>query len=473
MFQKAAEGCLANANRGHLTTLGPFIEAYIKARPKLKPSTITNLEQARRRLVEFFGSDRPMGEITPGDADEFRESLRGKMAENTIRRCCGRAKQFFRAALRKRLIAENPFGDMKGCSVQANKDREFFVDRPMSEKVLAECPDAEWRLLFALSRYGGLRCPSEHLLLTWEDINWESDRFSVHSPKTEHHEGKDSRVVPIFPELRPYLEAVFNQKESQLGRPPSPSDYVISRYRRKNSNLRTELKRIIKRTGLEPWPKLFQNLRASRATELAAEYLAFVAAAWLGHSTDVAKDHYWQVTDADYARAASKPTGNPVQNPVQSMHSGSQSGASERGESMHKNTKKPGKNRVSCERKAPPVGRPLSAKNMLFSLGKQGVSCSKENSQFCPKWPRFARSCPSFWATDWATVGQSGPILKSVQFWAVVEANRASHAACGRSLFIGPNRLSSLLIEPPVEVVLLADRPTRREPAVPGRGGPL
>jgi len=35
----------------------------------------------------------------------------------------------------------------------------------------------------------------------------------VRSPKTEHHEGGESRVVPIFPELRPYLEAVFDQAE--------------------------------------------------------------------------------------------------------------------------------------------------------------------------------------------------------------------------------------------------------------------
>ncbi|MEX2188557.1 MAG: hypothetical protein WD875_17245, partial [Pirellulales bacterium] len=34
------------------------------------------------------------------------------------------------------------------------------------------------------------------------------------------------------------------------------------------------------------------------------EYPAHVAAAWLGHSTLVAHKHYWQVTEADYERAA-------------------------------------------------------------------------------------------------------------------------------------------------------------------------
>ena len=78
--------------------------------------------------------------------------------------------------------------------------------------------------------------------------------------------------------------------------------YVITRCRHKSVNLRTQFQRIIGRAGLAPWPKLFQTLRASRATELANEYPAHVAAAWLGHSTVVASKHYWQVTDADFEK---------------------------------------------------------------------------------------------------------------------------------------------------------------------------
>jgi integrase len=65
--------------------------------------------------------------------------------------------------------------------------------------------------LFALSRYGGLRCPSEHLALTWGDVDLEAGRMTVRSPKTEHHHGKAYRVLPIFLELRPYLEAVRDE----------------------------------------------------------------------------------------------------------------------------------------------------------------------------------------------------------------------------------------------------------------------
>ena len=164
--------------------------------------------------------------------------------------------------------------------------------------------------MVALARYGGLRCPSEILGMTWADILWAENRMVVRSPKTKRYEGKASRVVPIFPELRPHLETAFDQAdEGQV--------HLVTRYRSSRCNLRTQLTRIIENAGLEPWPKLWQNLRASRATELAAEYPAHVAAAWLGHSTAVADRHYWRVTDADFERAASEPTGESVQYPVQ------------------------------------------------------------------------------------------------------------------------------------------------------------
>ncbi len=82
------------------------------------------------------------------------------------------------------------------------------------------------------------------------------------SPKTEHHDGKRARIVPLFPELVPHLRNAFEQAEEG-------EEFVITHTRDAGVNLRTGLQRIIKRAGLAPWPKLWHNLRASRATELA------------------------------------------------------------------------------------------------------------------------------------------------------------------------------------------------------------
>jgi integrase len=314
LYDKLANvGLVPNRAESEKVTLGPFIDSYLEKRTDIKPQTRINLQQVRRNLIEFFGANKPLADVTEGDADEFRLFLNRKLGENTVRRRCGRARQLFRAALKRRLIASNPFGEMKGIAVQANTARFHFVSQIDAQKVLDACPDAQWRLLFALSRFGGLRCPSEHLALRWGDINWERGRMTVRSPKTEHHEGKGSRIVPIFPEVRPYLEQVFEEAEPG-------TEFVITRYRDANSNLRTTFEKIIRRAGLNPWQKLFQNLRSTRQTELAEKFPAHVVCAWMGNSEAVAKKHYLQVTDAHFDTACSA-LHNPVQLGAESARS--------------------------------------------------------------------------------------------------------------------------------------------------------
>ena len=285
--------------------LGAFLDDYIRGRHDVKPSTATVYGHTHRNLIAFFGEDKPLRDITAGDADKWRLSLLEQdLAENTVRRRSGIAKQFFRVAVRQKLIPSNPFDDLRS-TIKGNAKRFYFITPEEAEKVLDACPDAQWRLIFALGRYGGLRCPSEHLSLRWEDVDWERGRILIHSPKTEHHEGGESRLVPLFPELLPYLREVFEEAEPG-------TEHVITRYRHSNCNLRTQLQRVIRNAGLKPWPKLFQNLRATRQTELCERWPEHVVCAWIGNSRSVARKHYLQVTDEHFKRAAQNPAQYPV-----------------------------------------------------------------------------------------------------------------------------------------------------------------
>jgi integrase len=279
--------------------LGQFLKSYISSRV-VKPNTLRNFNVTKGHLVNHFGANRELGSITPGDADEWREGLRRKGLEPpTVNREAKRAKQFFRAATRRRLITEDPFEDVKG-GKQENRSRLYFLSREDALKVLDACPTSEWRSIFALARYGGLRCPSEVGTLRWDNVLWDQGRILVHSPKTEHIDGKESRVIPLFSELRPYLEEAFDQAEAG-------AVLVAPRASDPDVNLRTELTRIICRAGLKPWPKLFQNLRSTRETELAGQYPIHVVCKWIGNSELVAAKHYLQVTDEDF-ESALKPT---------------------------------------------------------------------------------------------------------------------------------------------------------------------
>jgi integrase len=292
--------------------LGAFLDGYITERHDVKAATVISYRQTAGALTTFFGSEKPLRDITPGEADQWRLNLMGQsLAINTVRRRSGVAKQFFHAAVRRKLVTSNPFADLKA-AVQGNPARFYFITKEDAQKVLDACPDAQWRLLFALSRYGGLRCPSEHLLLRWADIDWERGKMLVRSPKTENHNGHESRFVPLFPELLPYLREVFEAAEPG-------SEYVITRYRQANCNLRTQLERIIRKAGLKSWPKLFQNLRSTRETELCEHWPEHVVCAWIGNSKAIAREHYLQVTDEHFEQAAKifAENNQTTQNPTQ------------------------------------------------------------------------------------------------------------------------------------------------------------
>jgi integrase len=325
--------------------LGPFVDAYITGRTDVKGSTAITYGNVRRNLITFFGERKLLSALTPGDADAFRRYLltlkivsrqqKPKLGEpvpagrilavNTVNKRCQIAKLIFKAAVRSRIIAVNPFADVKGGTIKANRGRDHFITPADALAIDRECPDAQWRLIFALSRYGGLRCPSEHLALTWDCVNWEKKLITVFSPKTERHPGGESRVIPMFPELETALTAVWEQlpepapvptppagRRDRAGRavltgPAPEGQYVITRYRDAGTNLRTQFLKIIRRAGLKAWPRLFHNLRASRQTELMKRFPIHVVCEWLGNSRLIAQEHYLRVTDEDYA-AALRPT---------------------------------------------------------------------------------------------------------------------------------------------------------------------
>ena len=302
----AAVGLVA---RRESATLASFIDSYVACRVDVKPRTKMKYHAVRDSLVGYFGAARTLRSINAGEADEWRlRRLADGLAENTVRRQVAVAKLFFGAAKRKRLVAENVFSGLKA-AIRSNPARFHFITLDDAARVIDACPDAQWRLLFALARFGGLRVPSEPLALRWADVDWQRGRILVHSCKTEHHPGGESRVIPMFPELRRYLEDAWELAERG-------AEYVITRYRDSNANLRTQLNRIIAKAGLAVWPKIFQNLRSTRETELAQKYPLHVVCKWLGNSQPVAARHYLQLTDAHFDQAAREET-DPVQNPVQ------------------------------------------------------------------------------------------------------------------------------------------------------------
>ena len=285
----------ARVTQATVTLHDLFTAFNADARHDIKASTRTRQEQAQRHLLDFFGEHRDADSIGPDEADAWRSHLLdAKYAHATVAKSVQLARQFYSWALRRRMVESNPFSEVRA-GTQTNAARLVFVSRDDIAKVMDEAPTAQWRLLIALSRFGGLRVPSEAFMLRWQDIDFSRMRMFVRSPKTERHANAAGRHVPIFPELAGLLLSAFEEAGDGAER-------VLSDFR-PGTNPNTQLRRLIVRAGLKPWPRTWHNLRASRQSELVSEFPIATACAWLGNSRLVAAGHYITQSDADWQRA--------------------------------------------------------------------------------------------------------------------------------------------------------------------------
>ena len=288
MHKKLAKAGLVEPRRiDQAWTFAAWATHYIAARTDAKESTVCNLRQAERAIVEHFGRDRLLKDIGPGDSVGFVAYLRKKLAEATVRRQCGRVKQFFNAAVKAGVITQNPFAGVKSADF-VNRDRAHEVTVAEVRAILDSCPDVQWRMVVGLAYYAGLRCPTEILALRWGDVNWATKFMRVHSSKTERESGGGVRDVPLCPELLTLLLDGFAQAEPG-------AEYAITRYRCTRSNLRTQLGRIMDKAGVKRFPKACQNMRATAETNwLALGVAESQVSEWIGHRVEVGRKHYHQ-----------------------------------------------------------------------------------------------------------------------------------------------------------------------------------
>jgi integrase len=271
---------------------------------------------AKKHMVAFFGASQDLRGITEVDVEKFRRWLDDQpvkdhtMAENTIRSVMACAKMFFNSAMKQGIVQANPFLG-EASTTQENRKRDFYVTPGIAKRILVACPTTEWRLMFSLWRFAGLR-KTEIYQLKWSGVLWDAGKMLVPSPKTMHHEGREERYVPIG-DIYPILREAFEQ--------PGQGDQIITQYSRSNSNLDKPMKKILADAGIKPWPKLFQNMRASCETDwLDRSISAHVVANWIGHSVKIQVTSYAQVDAHHFDNFNARSGHFPVaQNPAQQI----------------------------------------------------------------------------------------------------------------------------------------------------------
>lgn len=274
--------------------LAGYTKAHLDSRSDWKPRTLSRMENVRRHLIAQLGGATSINSVTPGDADRFARWARANFPSRSHSgKIIGDARQFFKAAIRDRLISDNPFAEIDSRQ-QHNPERAAYVPPETAAALISHaCP--YYAALIAAARFGGLRVPSEPLSLEWSNVDWEAGRLLVTSPKTAAT--KPTRLIPLFPELRPHLERLYELA-------PAGSVNAFDRYRSTAAKVyRSNLLRIAKLAGIPAWPKLWMNLRASCRTDLLERFPSHVVDAWLGHSGQVGAKHYDRIHAEHFARA--------------------------------------------------------------------------------------------------------------------------------------------------------------------------
>ena len=195
----AAVGLVAPRVAADVVTLEHLLRSFVE-KAAVKAGTLAAYTQTLDSLLAFYGPQKAITEITTEDADGWRNWIAkdkkgtvkkrttadNRLAPATVAKRVMVAKQAFHKAVRWGWLAKSPFADLRAGS-QVNANRSHYVSAEVANDVLEACPSVEWRIVIALARYGGLRCPSEVGTVSWSDVDWAKGRLMVRSKKTEHH----------------------------------------------------------------------------------------------------------------------------------------------------------------------------------------------------------------------------------------------------------------------------------------------
>ena len=297
-------------------SLKAFCDSFQESRRGIAVATSVRDKQVINLLIEYFGGDRSIDSITAQDAESWRnwlkdhgnkrDSDRAELSDNTVRRRTGVASQIFSKAIQWDLIRKNPFDGLEK-SIRENPDRMQYVPWSDVLKLIDVAPNAEWRALLAFLRLTGCRAPSEVHDLRWSDLDFADRKITIRSPKTRHRGGRHAvRSCPMFVELVPYLEELADVIGPGINVPMS--ERVFQVVKDGTTNLRTPIERLIKLAGMQQWPKLIQNLRSSRETELLDSFPVKDVCDWFGNSPAIVAKHYAQSRSEFSELAKSQPT---------------------------------------------------------------------------------------------------------------------------------------------------------------------
>jgi integrase len=295
----------------------------------LSKGSKTILDQTCRYLLEYFKSDPRIDLITPLDGSKWKAALQrgelwrakaypkpreivaestkyrgyrksidaGKLmplSDSTVSKHVRCAKTMFAKAGPDgdEILLRDPFRKLSARVPESDTTWETVTAEDL-KRIMDECPNRAWKMLFALCRFAGLR-RGEALSLKWCDVLWDKNRLVINA-RTKKSTKKGMRVCPIEPQqLRTGLTALLQEafQETKEGQEYVCPDINVG-------TLHDNAMRILARAG-KVYSDPFHTLRRNREMELASKYPIKPFSKWQGHHPEVALKFYLKVDDELY-----------------------------------------------------------------------------------------------------------------------------------------------------------------------------
>lgn len=295
----------AHRNMDKGCSLSEYLRFYFEARKtELAPSTFYMHEVTGRYLVEFYGASRSIGQITRADARAFKtalasgklkpqykkiEALKPASVEKNIRN----ARTIFGIAAKDDVILFNPFDRL---SETVKVDQNWHWISPAEYKQLIAYAKPRLRLIISLCRLAGLR-RDEAVNLEWAEIDWAKNRLQIIAKQdgSWQPKDKDSRIVPIDPELQNILLTAYEAAEDG-------QRCIVTGF---TGKLWRDFQTLFNQSGVQRYAKPYHSLRKSCITDWAGKYPMHVVKEWAGHADiSTTAKYYLQVSESEFDKAA-------------------------------------------------------------------------------------------------------------------------------------------------------------------------
>jgi integrase len=269
---------------GATHTVGTAIDAYVtETRERLALATWNDRQRSLELLRETL-DQRPIDRVSTEDVTECHQSL--TVGESTRGKIAAGWRAFFRWCIDRKLIADNPAREL---STKINVREKHFVPVGVAAKLI-EIATPAMAVAIAMSRFGGIRVPSELRSLTWDAVDWDRKRITICD-----HKRNTTRTIPLFPEIA-----------AALARHPRDVPLCGDLIDGSDSGMACRLLNLMAIAGVTPWRAPWHSMRATRETELIEQYGLATASQWVGNSAAVAMRSYAMVTD-EHWRTATDP----------------------------------------------------------------------------------------------------------------------------------------------------------------------